>query len=103
MKPPATYPRRPLAPMTVERPTPHPLQPSRMPVRVLAASFAVGIIAALITPSRAGERITFPRDPGVLDAKRDFGAKGDGVTDNTAALQAGPEASSDRGGQGVNP
>ncbi|HRY50620.1 MAG TPA: glycosyl hydrolase family 28-related protein [Candidatus Paceibacterota bacterium] len=43
------------------------------------------------------ETIAFPRDPSVLDLQRDFGAKGDGVADDTAALQAAIEASSNRG------
>lgn len=33
--------------------------------------------------------IAFPMDPAVLDAKRDLGAKGDGVADDTDALQRG--------------
>jgi len=45
----------------------------------------------------AAERYVFPNDPSVLDVRRDFGAKGDGVADDTAALQAAIEASSDRG------
>lgn len=40
--------------------------------------------------------IRFPDDPSVLDVRRDFGAAGDGVADDTAALQAALEASSDR-------
>ena len=37
--------------------------------------------------SSAGENIVFPADAGVLNVKA-FGAKGDGVTDDTAAIQA---------------
>lgn len=45
----------------------------------------------------AADRYVFPNDPSVLDVKRDFGAQGDGVADDTAALQSGIAASSDRG------
>ncbi len=37
--------------------------------------------------NQPGENIIFPADAGVLNVK-DFGAKGDGVTDDTAAIQA---------------
>ncbi|MDX2230534.1 MAG: PA14 domain-containing protein [Leptolyngbyaceae cyanobacterium bins.349] len=38
-------------------------------------------------PPNLGENIVFPADAGVLNV-RDFGARGDGVTDDTAAIQA---------------
>lgn len=41
-------------------------------------------------------RYVFPEDPSVIDARRDLGAKGDGVTDDTEALQRGIDLSSDR-------
>ncbi|MBX3745431.1 MAG: glycoside hydrolase family 55 protein [Verrucomicrobiae bacterium] len=42
-------------------------------------------------------RVVFPEDPSVLHAKRDLGAVGDGIADDTEALQRGIDLSSDRG------
>jgi len=61
----------------------------------------LGLLAgAAATVAIAAERTVFPSDPSVLDVKRDFNAVGDGVSDDTAALQAGIEASSSRGREG---
>jgi len=46
------------------------------------------------------ERISFPNDTGVVNVRRDFDAKGDGVTDDTEALQKGIEASCGAKGAG---
>ena len=65
-------------------------------ILVAATVFALTTIlhtgyAAPPDPSKIS--IVFPSDPAVLDAKRDFGAKGDGMTDDTEALQRGLDGS----------
>jgi len=54
--------------------------------QVAAFCTLLAILLAWPTGLPAGE-IVFPNDAGVLDAKRDFGAEGDGKTDDTAAIQ----------------
>ncbi len=49
----------------------------------------------------SAERCVLPNDPSVLDVRRDFCAKGDGVADDTAALQAAIAGSSNRGREGA--
>jgi len=61
---------------------------SRIAVCALAA---VGMLAPHAMADLG--RIAFPSDPAVLDARRDLGAKGDGVADDTEALQRGLDMS----------
>lgn len=51
----------------------------------------------VVCPGVASEIVRFPEDPAVADVRREFGAKGDGVADDTEALQRGLDASSQRG------
>jgi hypothetical protein len=54
------------------------------------------LLAATLLSSQTPRyaRVAFPRDPSVVDAKRDFGARGDGKTDDTASLQKALDFSS---------
>lgn len=56
----------------------------------LSFTFAVFAILSLLTAgsSLRAENITYPSDAGVINVQTSHGAVGDGVTDDTAALQA---------------
>jgi hypothetical protein len=59
-------------------------------VRRLGAAYCVLVACAMpaARPAAAGGiEYVFPKDANIIDVKRDFGAKGDGKADDTAAIQ----------------
>jgi hypothetical protein len=60
----------------------------------IAAAILMGLLSQLpCTGHSVADQVSFPNDPSVLDAQHDFGAKGDGKTDDTEALQRAIDAS----------
>ena len=59
----------------------------------ICLAIAITLHAAAWGLDAAPAHYSFPADPSVLDARRDFGAKGDGKTDDTEALQHALDAS----------
>lgn len=68
---------------------------NRLPIfaGLVYAAFIATAMPASSLAAADPQRFVFPEDPGVLNARVDLGAVGDGVADDTAALQAGLDKS----------
>ena len=53
-----------------------------------AMLFTTGCTSLVNSKTASAENIVFPDDAGVINVKTQYGAKGDGVTDDTAAIQS---------------
>lgn len=90
--------------MIQDRVSPANVRPIRSSGSGIVGLACLCLLAAMQRPTAAeDDRFRLPDDAGVVDVKRDFGARGDGVADDTEAIRKAIAFAFDKTGRYASP